>query len=357
MDSDSDIRPWNDGRSTVLARLPLSILLAMEARGIPSGELLGAIGLDLEALEEEDARIEVSKEQELWHACGDSLGRPLRGMEVLSSVPPGFLGFTDMLFSTAATFGEALQVARDFMPLVREGLSMDLSEIGSTLQIAYNFDDPMEQLALGSIESFLGVVLIYGSFATGKSQSIQQLSLPPEVLDEPEALAEVSAAFGTDNIYFDAVQPIVWVPRSIQNLPQRTAAPRLHAILRAHASELLQARGRSAQFLLRVRHLMLLDLEHGEVSLESLARRMCLSERSMQRQLALHGCSFGELREALRRDLAVLYLRNALMTLAEISYRLGYRSTQAFHRAFQGWYGVSPGTWRKAHAWNMLPGE
>lgn len=96
--------------------------------------------------------------------------------------------------------------------------------------------------------------------------------------------------------------------------------------------------------------MLLLDLERGTADLSSVARRLCMSERSLQRRLAECACSFGELRDELRRGLAQQYLKDPTMSIAEIAHRLGFGSSQAFHRAFLGWYGVAPGGWRRANA-------
>jgi len=72
-------------------------------------------------------------------------------------------------------------------------------------------------------------------------------------------------------------------------------------------------------------------------SLSSLLRR---EKPGLHRKLELMS-AHEELLEGLRHTLAKLYLDKHL-SIAEVSYLLGYANPTAFHRAFKRWTGVSP---------------
>lgn len=128
-------RPTSE-EATLNARLSLATLDAAARRGVPADVVLREVGVDGEALLEEDARIPVSVDQAIWRTCEGHLGASLRGLDVLAVMPRGALGLADMLFSTAPTFGDAIRTAAEFMPLVRDGLSVDLTEHADVLRIA-----------------------------------------------------------------------------------------------------------------------------------------------------------------------------------------------------------------------------
>ncbi len=48
-----------------------------------------------------------------------------------------------------------------------------------------------------------------------------------------------------------------------------------------------------------------------------------------------------------RMKLAADYLENTRLKLSEVSDRVGYRSEAAFHRRFRGFFGMTPGQWRR----------
>lgn len=95
----------------------------------------------------------------------------------------------------------------------------------------------------------------------------------------------------------------------------------------------------------RVRGLLTLT-ETGYPDPATLALRLHLSVRTLARQLQVQGSSYRSLlQDARRRDSRVL-LTDHRLSIAQVADKLGYRSTAALSRAFQGWYGVSPSGFR-----------
>jgi AraC-like DNA-binding protein len=76
-----------------------------------------------------------------------------------------------------------------------------------------------------------------------------------------------------------------------------------------------------------------------------------MSERSLQVHLAEEQCSFRELLEKVRREIATFHLRRADIPLTQLAQLLGYSELSAFSRSFRGWYGVSPRQWVSRGAW------
>ena len=85
----------------------------------------------------------------------------------------------------------------------------------------------------------------------------------------------------------------------------------------------------------------------GHCSLAATARVLGIGARSLQRKLQAEGTSFGELIEALRRELAEAYLAQGV-PIAEIAWQLGYKTPSAFHHAFKRWTGRTPQAARAA---------
>ena len=89
-------------------------------------------------------------------------------------------------------------------------------------------------------------------------------------------------------------------------------------------------------------------LTTGEVTMQTVARRLGLGARTFQRRLSGEGLSFGEVLESTRRRLVRGYLADPTLSLAEIAYLLGYREQASFFRAFRGWHGQTPTHYREA---------
>lgn len=77
------------------------------------------------------------------------------------------------------------------------------------------------------------------------------------------------------------------------------------------------------------------------------AAELHMAAPTLQRQLAAIGTSFQALKDELRRDIAIVRLTVSDDTFADIAQELGFADSPAFQRAFKGWTGSPPGTYRR----------
>lgn len=87
------------------------------------------------------------------------------------------------------------------------------------------------------------------------------------------------------------------------------------------------------------------SLQFGQCSSQSIAQKLGLSLRSMQRQLAVEGTSLSAIVEDARRIRAQNLLATA-MPVGEVAILLGYAGTPPFVRAFKRWFGTTATEWR-----------
>jgi AraC-like DNA-binding protein len=76
------------------------------------------------------------------------------------------------------------------------------------------------------------------------------------------------------------------------------------------------------------------------------ARRLATTPRTLQRRLSRAGTSFEALCDDVRKQAAHYYLADTTLSIAEVTYLLGYSEPTAFHRAFKRWYGTTPHAFR-----------
>ncbi len=82
-------------------------------------------------------------------------------------------------------------------------------------------------------------------------------------------------------------------------------------------------------------------------SIQEVAAVLHLTERTLRRKLAQEGTSFQDIKDGIRRDLAIHLLNRPALSMTEISRQLGFSEASAFTRAFRQWTGISPGHYRK----------
>jgi AraC-like DNA-binding protein len=86
----------------------------------------------------------------------------------------------------------------------------------------------------------------------------------------------------------------------------------------------------------------------GTVSLETVAKHLGTSPRTLQRRLNRRGICFWALVEQSRFEIAGALLRDTDLQVQEIATRLGYSTPGGFSRAFARWAGCSPSDFRTA---------
>jgi AraC-like DNA-binding protein len=89
------------------------------------------------------------------------------------------------------------------------------------------------------------------------------------------------------------------------------------------------------------------QMEFGISTLESLAARLQIEPRSLQRRLKEEGISFRDLMEEWRRTRALSLVTQTRLPLAQVALALGFADPSVLTRAFQRWYGEAPLVVRK----------
>ena len=98
----------------------------------------------------------------------------------------------------------------------------------------------------------------------------------------------------------------------------------------------------------RVRAALLELLPSGDASVDTVAAKLGMSTRSLQRKLKVERITLQKLRNRTREELARHYLKDPALSPAEISFLLGFQDPNSFFRAFHAWTGETPSQTRAA---------
>jgi AraC-like DNA-binding protein len=88
------------------------------------------------------------------------------------------------------------------------------------------------------------------------------------------------------------------------------------------------------------------SLPDGRPTKPEIARRLGMSPRTLGRRLADHGETYQAIVKRAQRDAAESLLRSGNSSLAEVAFLTGFSDQSAFTRAFKGWTGQTPTTFR-----------
>jgi AraC-like DNA-binding protein len=96
----------------------------------------------------------------------------------------------------------------------------------------------------------------------------------------------------------------------------------------------------------RVRDIVRRNLDNMP-ELNDVAAMLDVHSQTLRRRLSAEGATFKEIKNQVRRDTALHFLGKQGLSIEEIAHRAGFSESSAFIRAFKGWTGVTPYTYRK----------
>jgi AraC-like DNA-binding protein len=82
-------------------------------------------------------------------------------------------------------------------------------------------------------------------------------------------------------------------------------------------------------------------LPHGKANRQSIAKALGLTERMLAQQLGQEDTSYEKVVDRLRHSLALQYIKEPSVSVAQIAWLLGYEAPTSFNHAFARWTGKS----------------
>jgi AraC-like DNA-binding protein len=181
---------------------------------------------------------------------------------------------------------------------------------------------------------------LIGCRLTGQYLPAKELLL---ARSEPIERDRLHQLFGGE-VVFGASRNALVFDSSLLHLPVRHRDPERSRELDQRAQMLLSELPRERSFASGVTRLLKSGLA-GE-TIEDLADRLCLTPRTIARNLAAEGVTYQQLRDEIRQARAKEYLSATTLSATEIGLALGFSDGTAFMRAFKRWTGTTPSAFR-----------
>lgn len=313
--------------------------------GIDAGALLERAGVSAATLDDPDGRIGAEAADALWRAADAAAGDPALALHAAEQTPYGAFRVLDYLAASGATLGDGLRRVAAYFPLVDARGKLAVEDRGGD-RVAVTFTSAEGALLPPPAQEYTLAILV-SRFRHILSPDWR----PAEVhlaFPRPGDVREHARVLGVEPRFAAGTAALV-LSRADWDRPMPSSDPGLFAALDDHARRLLE-RSATAPLADRIRAAIAGDLPGREPSLAAVARRVALSPRSVQRRLAEGGTSFARTVDAVREERAKAFLRSGDVSLAEVSWLLGFSEQSAFTRAFRRWTGASPTEWRRKGA-------
>jgi AraC-like DNA-binding protein len=326
---------------TAWARVAAAFVRAAELEGLSRAALLARTGLDESVLADPDARVLLRDLYALLEGCA-SLGDELVHLRMTRRMEVASLDALAFLVMTSPTFGDGLRAMLRFQRVFTEGERYELIDDPEGARVIYVPSGGPRPAHRLMAEMFATDLLVNGPRLVGAPLEGVRVLFAHGAPKDREAHA---ALLGVD-ASFDAPSHAIVIPSRVLALPiASTAQEGMAAFFTRHLEARLRALppetigGRTIAVLVR----------GADADLATLASRLSMSPRTLQRRLADEGVSLRALAEDARRARASSLLEGGA-SIAETAYTLGYSEPSAFHRAFRRWTGQTPEQFRASLA-------
>ncbi|MEP5762969.1 MAG: AraC family transcriptional regulator [Halieaceae bacterium] len=198
------------------------------------------------------------------------------------------------------------------------------------------------------IDEYAGELALFNChrFLSWLSQELLPVQAFNFIHSAPEHAREYRPMFSGNPVFFDQAHTEMILNRALLERPVTQNEQSLERFLRHPVLAMLTQQYDQASWTARVKQLLRKDLEHMP-ELDTVAGMLDVHPQTLRRRLGKEGTSFSELKGQVRRDIALHYLGKRGLSIEEISHRAGFSESSAFIRAFKGWTGVTPYTYRK----------
>jgi AraC-like DNA-binding protein len=319
--------------------------------GIDRTEVLTISGLSEDQLAEPDHRVPLARILKLWSVVCERIPDPDFGLEVgcrAETRTGGVLGYAIL---HSPTLGSALDRFARYSRLITTALEADI-ERGPRSWRLFSRRPPIRPGFRQFADAVgAGIVSMVREITTPPFEGAAEID-PVEVrvgYDEPEDLSRLRSVFRCDILFG---QPRGSITFRAEDVARPTVSPdvRLSGYLEELAAVKEAELPKAETWAERVADILRGDLSEGQPPLDTLARQIGASGRTLQRRLQEEGTSYAGVLDDVRREIASTLIEDPNLTFSEIAYLQGYADPSAFYRAFERWHGCSPGEYRHQQA-------
>jgi AraC-like DNA-binding protein len=134
----------------------------------------------------------------------------------------------------------------------------------------------------------------------------------------------------------------LWYAPGLTELPIIGFNSRLRDYFEEECKRLVSQMTFGASIVEPLRKQLISAMDGGDTSIETIAKQMGMSSRSLQRRLSDEGTRYNDVLQSIRTEFAKRYLAHGAISASEVAYLIGFAEPPAFFKAFKRWTGMTP---------------
>jgi AraC-like DNA-binding protein len=340
MDLDKD---WivTQNRLTISVEYIYFIMSFATQLGFDTDLIFKQAGFDASILEETGARVPIGQLSALWEVLEENNTDLNFGLHIGGNT----ISFTEnivfLLMLNSPTIKVSIEKLSQYFNLVSDftspGLFVDNNR--AELWLHFNTDDFKPSRHINE-----GLLAVYVSLLNRISDNRMQYESVFFDHSCPENISEHQKFFRAQ-LFFDQPENKLVFNRNYLDMPVRFSNNEILYPLEQLAKKNQSRINRLGPWSEKVSCIIINTLKEKRPEIKSIAEKLAISSRKLQRELKHEGTSYQELLEHARKELAVYLLKNGV-PITDIVSLTGYSEQSAFNRAFKRWFGSTPGQYR-----------
>jgi AraC-like DNA-binding protein len=303
--------------------------------------ILGQFGLQPSSVQSEDQHIDMRAFVDIFEHCSEEFSDRLFGLRLARYQTPDVFGCVTTLCRAAPDFRTALETFIEFLPVVHSPETcLELFEGRQVSEFRYGADT---DFGICDQSKYQAVLLNLKLFREIGGERFQPSYVSLDVDVSSKEIADVEQMLGCR--FFASPTNAVAFPSSFLSQPTVHANRLVFDLLRGYLANVKTSARTS--LIERVEDYIRSSLASGCCSIARCAKRLGVSERTLQLHLNENGKRFSSMLEEERTVLARSYLERGNLSLDDIAVLLGYSEQSSFGRAFKRWTNVTPQQFRE----------
>ncbi len=310
--------------------------------GVRPGRFLSLLGVSAAELQDPEQRISFNLLIRAWELAPTLSKDECFGLHFGELVPAGAFDTMDYATKSCSSLGEAFERLVRYQRLVHSVGAVSLERGKESARLALGIHHRAVPGLAQSVEATLSLYVM-------RSRALTDTAIVPlEVAFAHAAPADTSEharVFGCEPRFGATRNQLTFRARDLDR-PLVGADTTLLHILERQAETALARLPPRCEIAERVAQAVAGAIDGEVPRLSSIARKLGIGARSLQRKLAAAGTSYSAVVDEVRSELARDYLVQSDLGFGEIAYRLGFSEQSAFYRAFRRWTETTPRAYR-----------
>ncbi len=335
-------------RATVAVGFVTGLLSGARSRGHDPAGLLALAGIAPAVLRERAGRVPIANYGALYNFVVAEMADEAFGL-LSRPLEPGAFEFLCRSVLSSPDLGTALRRAAAYLAVALPDLRVSVDSAGGRAVLAIEERAPRlprnDPRRVFAFEWLLRLLHALACWLVERAVPLDEVRFPyrsPAHASDYALIYTPRATFGSKRL--EAILDVAML-----NLPVRRSEADLPAFLEGAPGRITMLYRRDREVAGAVRDHLARHLARND-GLDATAGALHLAPRTLHRRLREEGTGFREIRDALRRELALAWLSRNGRSIAEVALELGYSEPSAFFRSFQGWTGVAPSVYRRSRA-------